>query len=331
MTKQNDRSTPTLIPNEGLSSQNESVATEPFSPKTSSTQLPPDNTWKFILSGIGLVSLLWTLGMVLLLWIGNPNAFATTAPHSEAREKLDQLLGNASPESLSSGSEGSDLNSPPLESRPHSLRNHLLEELNKTLNESGFDQEGLGVNPNNPSPLDPPSSSSPLDDNPSDLSKASPMNDPLERFKNAMPGMSSFFSFPSINVKETDTAYEIRVPLNAPGDEKNVHVKVVPNFIEVQAQLSIPSPNGQGSLGNSSVMKSFSVSHPVDPKRMSQRLESTPSKQNGQTLVITLPKITPSLSPNLTPRPESSPSNPGKPPAPFNKTQPNNFPIDGYI
>jgi HSP20 family molecular chaperone IbpA len=327
MTKQSEPLPQVIVPHEGLTSANDAVGTEAFSPKTAATQLPPDNTWKFILGGIGLVSLLWTLGMVLFLWIGNPNAFATNSSHSDTRAKLDQLLGNASPENLSSGSEDLDLNPPPLESKPHSPQNDLVEELNKTLNESGFDQEGLGANPNNSSPLEPPSSTSPMDDS----SKNPAFNDPLERFKQAMPGMSSFFSFPSINVKETDTAYEIRVPLNAPEDEKNVHVKVVPNFIEVQAQLSIPSPNGQGSLGNSSVMKSFSVSHPVDPKRMTQRLESTPSKQNGQTLVITLPKINPSLSPNFTPSTENSPSNPGKPTPPSNKTKPNNFPIDGYI
>jgi HSP20 family molecular chaperone IbpA len=87
-------------------------------------------------------------------------------------------------------------------------------------------------------------------------------------------------------IKETEKAYIIEVPIKNPADEKNVSVQVEPNRIRVQGQVSF---GGGGMSGSTSFMNSFTTNEAVDPNGVTR-------KTKADKLVITVPKRHPAAS-----------------------------------
>jgi HSP20 family molecular chaperone IbpA len=104
------------------------------------------------------------------------------------------------------------------------------------------------------------------------------------------------FQIPQVQVHETEKAYELLIPLSNPADDKNIHIQVKPNHIDVSGEFTLTSPDGKQSLGTSSFMKSFTPSQIVIPEQMHKDI-------NGKTLIVTIPKKTPGFigQPNVLP------------------------------
>jgi len=93
---------------------------------------------------------------------------------------------------------------------------------------------------------------------------------------------------PSIQVVETNTAYEIRIPVQQPQDANDVQVNVSPHRIEIAGQIHYGEKEASFQ-GSSSFMKGFNTSSEVLPNKVQRQV-----KKN--LLLVTVPKKTPSLS-----------------------------------
>lgn len=106
---------------------------------------------------------------------------------------------------------------------------------------------------------------------------------------------------PSIQVAETNSAYEIRIPIQQPDDARDVQVNVSPHHIEISGQVRYGQQDA-AFQGSSSFLKGFNTSSEVLPNKVQRQI-----KKN--LLLVTIPKKTPSLSPvkkqpKATPKPK---------------------------
>jgi HSP20 family molecular chaperone IbpA len=81
-------------------------------------------------------------------------------------------------------------------------------------------------------------------------------------------------AMPTVQIVETPKTYDVIVPLADPNDEKSVTIEVKPHHIQVAGQLTLVSPNGKQVLGQSSFMKSMTLSEEVLPASMRREIKN---------------------------------------------------------
>lgn len=122
-----------------------------------------------------------------------------------------------------------------------------------------------------------------------------------QKLENLGSGISTAFQIPSIDFKETEKAYELRVPVSRPEDAENVQLQVEPFHIQVAGQFTTHPGGNSHFSASSSFMKSFPTTQELLPTQITRTLQ-------GKTLLITIPKKTPGSAPISPSTPKHSPN-----------------------
>jgi HSP20 family molecular chaperone IbpA len=167
----------------------------------------------------------------------------------------------------------------------------------------------LGENPFAPNP--PQAQQTPSDTDPNadmdDLSQGIQRElMPLQNFGHPFQATT----IPQVSMTETTDAYQVKIPLSQPEDEKNVQVKVDPHNVRLSGQFTLRSPDHKSVIGSTSFMKSFSPAMEVNPNGVRRLLEKND-------LLVIIPKRYPGKTPINPIQPGGqSPSTPSQKPLP---------------
>ena len=177
---------------------------------------------------------------LLALTLGSLLGLSNHSEESAARQKLDNLLGQADtlPFAENRPSEHIPLEAPNLQAPPE--------------------------NPNNTPNATEPLGSDPLASEPPGF-LGLPIPNPLA---GNVPDSG-------VDVQEYAANYVLRIPLTDPVDARNVKVNVTPHHIEVSGKIG---RREQGVSFSSSFMQSFSTSQAVLPDKVTQAIQKTGSK-----------------------------------------------------
>jgi hypothetical protein len=114
---------------------------------------------------------------------------------------------------------------------------------------------------------------------------------PGGELSNGLPLSDLLSAAGGVSVRETESAYEIRVPLADAEDAERVTLDVTPHHIRVSGQTGVQADEGHtpspGVSVTSSFLQSFDTSREVLPDQVSRRLERDGSQLE---LMITIPK-----------------------------------------
>lgn len=136
---------------------------------------------------------------------------------------------------------------------------------------------------------------------------------PVELRVAQAPGWNLSLQAPQAQLDETQNAYELRVPLQHPEDEKQVKINVLPHRIEVAGKFPLTSPDGKQVIGHSSFMKSFTPAQEVLPNKVTRTVKK-------DALLITIAKKNPDTP--KTPNPKAVKPPVKSPPVPGNGLSP---------
>jgi hypothetical protein len=116
-----------------------------------------------------------------------------------------------------------------------------------------------------------------------------------------------------LDVKETEQAYILNIPINQAEEAKNITVTVRPHSVQVAGNTPMTSPDGQTHLGTSSFVRSFTTDDTLDPNRVRRRVVPGPKGRSAM-LEVTIPKVAdaPSRNPGPAQPPVQMAPQPGR-------------------
>lgn len=269
----------------------------------------------------GLIATLVAFSMVFLLTLAMSAILLVKSPEeTKARSFLNELL-HSDKSGKKEKSESTDSNPLPHPGFPNP-RESILPELGRTMHPDNLEEEILQYFHDQIEQQAPSLRWQNRHNQEPGPSHRIPSGPEYESFFDG--AMNTLF----MNVHETDSAYEITVPVSRKDDAANVKVKVSQNRIEVQGHTTFTDPHDGHEIQTSTFSRIFKVKNAVDASRITRHFD-------GKMLVITVPKVDMDSTEPIPPESQESPPATQTPRNHSRETLQNthqsSLPLDGYI